>query len=161
MGDKVSPFSLNVCCFLWGDGQIWLINIPKCKKCEKIFFQLRDNLSPLAFKTFCHDKPIGASPLTKGHFSHYLFRLRRILRGMEGGGLKKGGNAPRATKSEWQKSSISRKSIQHHLLHHTPYCFLSWQGTISRVSTIQYTHAMSHAVMLYIHTLLRNSLLLK
>ncbi len=54
-----------------------------------------------------YDKPIGALPLTKCHFSHYLFWLRRILWGMGGGGLKKGGNAPRATESQRCKSSAS------------------------------------------------------
>ncbi len=53
------------------------------------------------------NKPIGASPLTKCHFSHYLFWLRRILWGMGGGGLKKGGNAPRATESQRCKSSAN------------------------------------------------------
>ncbi len=53
------------------------------------------------------DKLIGASPLTKCHFSHYLFWLRRILWGMGGGGLKKGGNALRATESLRCKSSAS------------------------------------------------------
>ncbi len=53
------------------------------------------------------DKPIGASPLTKCHFSHYLFWLHRILWEMGGGGLKKGGNATRATESQRCKSSAS------------------------------------------------------
>jgi hypothetical protein len=44
-------------------------------------------------------KPIEASLLTKCHFSHSLLRLRRILGGMGGGGLKKGGNALRAMES--------------------------------------------------------------
>jgi hypothetical protein len=54
-----------------------------------------------------NDKPIGALPLTKCGFSHYLFWLRRILWGMGDGGLKKGGNAPRATESQRCKSSAS------------------------------------------------------
>ncbi len=52
------------------------------------------------FVIFYTYKPIGALPLTKCHFSHSLFRLRRILGGMEGGGLKKGGNALQATESQ-------------------------------------------------------------
>jgi hypothetical protein len=50
-----------------------------------------------------------ALPLMKYHFSHSLLRLHRILVGMGGGGLKKGGDAPWATKSQRCKSSASRK----------------------------------------------------
>jgi hypothetical protein len=56
------------------------------------------------------DKPIGALPLMKCCFSHSLLRLRRILGGVGGGGLKKGGNAPWAMESQQYKSSASRKS---------------------------------------------------
>jgi hypothetical protein len=56
---------------------------------------------------FKRNKPIGALPLTKCRFSHYLFWLRRILWGMGGGGLKKRGNAPWATESQRCKSSAS------------------------------------------------------
>ncbi len=103
---------------------------------------------------FLSDKPIGASPLTKCRLSHSLFRLCRMWGGVGGGELKKGGNTPRAMESQRCKSSASHESFQHHLLHHTPCCLLSWQNTISRVSTIPHTHPMSCAVMLYIHTLL-------
>jgi hypothetical protein len=51
--------------------------------------------------------PIKASPLTKRHFSHSVLWLRRILRGVGGGGLKKGGNTPWATESQRCKSSAS------------------------------------------------------
>ncbi len=102
---------------------------------------------------FYFNKPIGALPLTKCHFFYCLFRLRRILGGVGGEGLKKGRNALWAMESQRCKSSTSRKSFQHCLLHHTPCCLLSWQSTISRVSTIPNTHTMSLAVMLYIHTL--------
>jgi hypothetical protein len=61
----------------------------------------------LGFNFFIVDKPIGASPLTKCCFSHYIFWLRRILWGMGNGGLKKGVNAPRATESQRCKSSAS------------------------------------------------------
>jgi hypothetical protein len=39
--------------------------------------------------------------------SLFIFWLRRILWGMGGGGLKKGGNAPQATESQRCKSSAS------------------------------------------------------
>ncbi len=71
------------------------------------------------------DKLIGALPLTKCCFSHSFFQLRWILGGMNGGGLKKGENAPGATESQRCKSSASRKSFQHCLLHHTRCCLLS------------------------------------
>jgi hypothetical protein len=54
-----------------------------------------------------YNKPIGASSLTKCHFSHYLFCLRRILWGMGVSGLKKGGNALQATELQRCKSSAS------------------------------------------------------
>ncbi len=69
------------------------------------------------FMFLCIYKPIGASPLTKCRFSHSLFWLRRILGGMGGGGLKKGGNAWWAMESQRCKSSASRESFQHRLLH--------------------------------------------
>ncbi len=47
----------------------------------------------------------------------------------------------------------------YNILHHV--AFFKLKSIIYRVSTIRYTHAMSHAVMLYIHTLIRKSLLLK
>jgi hypothetical protein len=56
---------------------------------------------------FSQYKLIGASPLTKCRFSHSLLQLRRILGGMGGGGLKKGGNAQWAMKSQRCTSSAS------------------------------------------------------
>jgi hypothetical protein len=53
-------------------------------------------------------KPRGALPLTKCCFFHSLLWVRRILGGMGGGGLKKGGNAPQAMESQRCKSSASR-----------------------------------------------------
>jgi hypothetical protein len=54
---------------------------------------LLDHLKDHAQGLYNHlmNKPIGASPLMKCCFSHYLFWLRRILWGMGGGGLKKRG----------------------------------------------------------------------
>jgi hypothetical protein len=46
----------------------------------------------------------------------------------------------------------------YYIVHHVVFFKLK---KYHRVSTIQYTHTMSPAVMLYIHTLIRNSLLLK
>ncbi len=139
---------------------------PRKKKIEAVLqMQPPTNLKQLrgfiGKVNYNRDKPIRALPLMNCCFSHYLFWLPRILGGIEGGGLKKGGNAPRATESQRCKSSTSHKSFQHHPLHPTLCCFLSWQSPISRVSTIRYTHAMSCAVILYIHTLLCNSVLFK
>ncbi len=78
---------------------------------------------------FYINKAIGVLPLTKCHFSYSIFWLHGILVEMRGGGLKKGGNAPRATESQRCKSSAS---YQHHLLHHIPCCFLSWDNNTAK-----------------------------
>jgi hypothetical protein len=77
---------------------------------------------------FCRTKPIGASPLTKCCFSTLYFSYVRYWGGGDGGWWfeeRKEHSAGYHTESQRCKSSASRKSFKHRLLHHTPCCFLS------------------------------------
>jgi hypothetical protein len=94
----------------------------------QVLTELQDSLNlntyVFMFLLFLEDKPRGALPLTKCHFSCSLLWLRRILEGMGGGGLKKKGGMLRGLRNHRDVNSpqgANPSNTAYYIIHHVAF----------------------------------------